>query len=170
MAHPIRTKAIIMAAVGAIGLAQAASATQTTNTFDVTINVASSCVFTTSSIAALNFGTVSASPVGGTTAATNTTQFTIQCTVGTGPAVTLSSQEGWKMKGTGSAANPNNGTATIAYQLFQDAAHQSVWDGTNGQTIADDGEAHTLTVYGSVEDTGRVAGDFKDIVTVTLSY
>lgn len=150
----------IVAALSSLGIAHSAWAATVTDTFNVTINVQPSCEFTTPP-AEMGFGSTAASA-----SKTATTTFGIQCTVGTGPAISLTSDNGWNLKG----VDADNDTATIPYKLYSDATWSTVWNDVSTATAITDGTVQSFTVYGKVADTGVTAGNFKDVVTVTLTY
>lgn len=148
----------------ALGFGSSAMATTATSTFNVTITVNPSCDFKTTSISDLAFGSVAASA-----AATGDTTFKLQCTVGTAPVISLSSANSWSMKGQDTTPYDNT-SASIAYKLYSDSAHTAEWNGTSTQTALSDGTEQTFTAYGNVADAGTTAGNYKDVVTVTLTY
>jgi len=147
-----------------LGFAQGASAATATSQFNVTITVQPSCDVTTTSIPDLAFGSVAAGA-----AATGDTTFKLQCTIGTAPVISLTSNNGWKMKGQDSSPYDNT-AATVAYGLYSDSGRTTTWNDTTTVTAADDGTEQTFHVYGSVADAGQTVGNFKDVVTVTLTY
>jgi len=162
---------LTIAALGVLGGTQSAWAATATNTFDVTITVQPSCAFTApSTISALDFGSaVASTATNGATTATGSTTFNMQCTIGTAPVISLSSANGWKMVGIDSTPYDNT-AATIAYTLSSDSAGSTAWNTTMTVTALSDGSDQTFTVYGAVADTGKTVGNFKDTVTVTLTY
>lgn len=166
MTRPLIVLALIssFAAVGTVN----ATATTTTANFNVTITVLAGCEFTTDGgISDLAFGSVAATPLTGTAPVSTTqTSFDLQCTVGTAPEIALTSAHEWKMEG----SDADNTEATISYTLYSDSARTTAWGDTATITGADTGAAQTHVVYGKVTDPGRVAGNFKDVVTVTLTY
>ncbi|OWT55160.1 Csu type fimbrial protein [Candidimonas nitroreducens] len=146
-----------------LGSAGGASAVTTSSQFNVLINVQPSCTFTTAPTD-LNFGSVASSGQ-----ATGSTEFDLQCTTGTAPVISLTSGNSWTMKGVDTTPY-NNTSATIAYTLYSDSSYSTQWDDTHTKTAVNDGSAQHFTVYGKVPATGTVVGNFKDTVTVTLTY
>lgn len=120
-----------------------------TATFTVTLTLQANCAITAS---ALNFGTTGLL----TTAVNGTSAVTVNCTNTTpynvgldGGTVTGSTVTARLLAGT---ATGNTGT-TIPFQLYQDAAHTTVWGNTQGtNTVAGTGSggAQPITVYGQV--------------------
>ncbi|NYT75971.1 spore coat protein U domain-containing protein [Alcaligenaceae bacterium] len=159
---------IVLALVSSFAAIGSANAKTTDAKFNVTINVRAGCEFTTlSGINNLAFGSVAARPLTGSADETlGQTSFDIQCTVGTAPDIALTSANGWKMNG----IDADNTTASIDYALFSDSSRNSPWDDVSTVTGATSGNAQNFLVYGKVTDPGRVAGKFKDVVTVTLTY
>ncbi|KAA0891098.1 spore coat protein U domain-containing protein [Pusillimonas sp. ANT_WB101] len=155
----------LVSSFAAVGVANAASSTAN---FNVTINVAAGCEFKTpNSIGDLSFGTVAATPLTGSAPVTlGQTSFEIQCTVGTAPGVALASANSWKMKG----VNGTDANAFVDYSLFSNEGRTASWSGAIAAPIFANGQPQTMQVYGKVTNPGRVAGSFKDVVTVTLTY
>ena len=83
-------------------------------------------------------------------------------------------------KGAGSGASVSNrlmtgpSSATVAYGLFQDAAHTANWGNTAGTDAVagtGNGSAQTLTVYGRIApQTTPQPGAYADTVNVTVSF
>jgi spore coat protein U-like protein len=69
------------------------------------------------------------------------------------------------------ASGPTN---TLNYQLYSDSARSAIWGNTTGTdtvTGVGTGLAQALTVYGSVPAAQPApAGDYQDIITVTIYY
>lgn len=156
----------LVSSFAAVGVANAAG--EAKSTFDVLINVKTSCEFA-SAIDKMDFGSKSATATDGTVvSAEANTEFAIQCTEGTVPDIFLASANNWKMKGETGA--PNAGKE-ISYKLYADADGKLPWDDQNKQTGKNtDGHAYTMPIYGKVLDVGRAAGNFSDVVTVTLQF
>ena len=75
------------------------------------------------------------------------------------------------------ARQMSNGTDTIAYQLYQDAALGDVWGETTGtDTVEGTGTGFTgndfdHVVYAQATLTGdETAGDYTDTITATVSF
>ena len=67
-----------------------------------------------------------------------------------------------------------NGTNTVAYQLYSNGAHTSVWGntiGTDTMSGSGNGTSQTLTVYGRVPpQTTPAAATYNDTVNVIVTY
>ena len=65
-------------------------------------------------------------------------------------------------------------TNTLNYQLYSDAARSTIWGNTTGTdtvTGVGTGLAQSLTVYGSIPAAqASPAGDYQDVITVTVFY
>jgi spore coat protein U-like protein len=94
---------------------------------------------------------------------TNTTPFNIGLNAGSGASATVTNR---LMTGTGGA--------TVAYSLYQTAAHDTVWGntvGTNTVSGTGTGAAQQYTVYGRVFPQNTPApGVYTDTVTATITY
>lgn len=66
------------------------------------------------------------------------------------------------------------GAETVAYQLYSNAGHTTVWGntiGTNTVASTGTGAAQPFTVYGRVPTQNTpTPGTYNDIITVTLTY
>ena len=149
--------------LGAMGTATAAI--QTT-TFTVSAVVAANCSVGASN---LSFGSYDAS-----VALTSTADIDVRCSTGTPYTVSLSAGS----SGDSAARTLEAGANTLAYNLYLDAAHSTVWDATNldngtglGMSI---GNEITHTVYGLLPNTAAnqdaPVGNYSDLITVTVEY
>jgi spore coat protein U-like protein len=162
--------ALLAAAVAAAGLAvqpfDTAHAGTSTANMDVKITIQNACDVTTVAPTTLDFGTQG--PL--TAAVDNTSTITVTCTSGADYNVGLDG---------GSAADVTarvmkNGTDSVAYQLYSDSGHSTVWGntiGTDTVTSTGTGTQQTFTVYGEVPaQTTPPAGTYTDTVAVTVTY
>jgi spore coat protein U-like protein len=134
--------------------------------FTVSADVQSSCEL---SVGALDFGTISnviSSPVD------QTASIAVSCTQDTPYAVTLDMGLG------AGVTDPafrlmKNGTNTLSYGLYQDAARSAPWGNlaTNDVDATGTGTVDTYTVYGRI-NAGQTAvlGTYTDSVVVTVTY
>ncbi|QNN57745.1 spore coat protein U domain-containing protein [Diaphorobacter ruginosibacter] len=165
--------AIAAASLASVAPAQAASVNQT---FNVKITIVSKCVFGTTTIADIDYGTnhvptvldASQSNLGGQTS------FTVQCTKTTPYSITMQ-PAGASTTGTGTLKGP--GGDTIAYSLYQDAAHNTPWGtttGTGGNALGGTGTglvSSAINVYSLIPTIGTVQpGTYTDLVTVAIVY
>jgi spore coat protein U-like protein len=72
-------------------------------------------------------------------------------------------------------ANSTSSRDTIAYQLYQDSAHQTIWgNSTAGQLVSGtgDGVSHALKVYGRVPvpEQSPAAGTYTSTITATINF
>jgi spore coat protein U-like protein len=147
-----------------------ADAAVLSSALNVTATVNAACTISTLPIAFLVYDVTAAAP----TDATGT--VTVNCSSGAPVYVTL--DEGGHA-GVGSTAaapvrNMDAGTLTpLAYGLFQDASHGTVWGGTAGTAVATTGTGadQALTVYGRIPAGQAVAsGAYADAVQATVNY
>lgn len=141
-----------------------------TATFTVSLTLQANCSITANP---LNFGTsgvLSAAINQQTTLAvtcTNTTPYNVGLDAGGVTGSTIASR---LMAGT---ATGNTGT-TVAYQLYQDAGHSTVWGNTQGtDTVAGTGTgaAQSLTVHGQVPSQATPRPDtYQSTVTATVYF
>lgn len=153
------------AALTAVFFSIAPAAAQTaTDTFDVSLTVEAQCTIAAQN---LNFGTTGL-------IATNIdaqANLTVECTEGSPFSIGLNDG------GSGSTAARvlTNGSNTVNYQLYRDAAHTAVWGNTQGTDVLDvaaaTGAPETHTIYGRVP-AGQNApvGAYADTITATIWY
>ena len=120
---------------------------------------------------ALDFGVYDPGAAGPTL---STASVTIRCGVGILPAFSVGLSTG---NGSYAQRALRNGTETLGYNLYADAAHMTVWgDGTGGTVTQDLTGLITLgatsyTVYG-LADAGQHpgAGPYTDTITVMVNF
>jgi spore coat protein U domain-containing protein, fimbrial subunit CupE1/2/3/6 len=164
-----------LTAASALFLA-ASSATQAgtaTSSLAVNASVSANCTITTSAVA---FGAYDPIVTNATTALDGTGTVSVTCTNGSAVAVTLDQ-----------GANAANGstdtvplrqmkdstTDVLAYFLYSDAGHTTVWGNTagTGENDTGNGVQQTLTVYGSVPAGQNVpAASYSDTVIATVTF
>lgn len=136
-----------------------------TTSFNVTTFVPAACVV---SATTMDFGTQSSL----STVIDSTSTITTQCTNSTPYTISLDG-------GTSGVTNPAarkmlNGTTSILYGLYRDAARTQVWGssiGTNTAASAGTGGNQNLTVFGRVHVQALPAsGTYLDTITVTVTY
>lgn len=130
------------------------------------------------SLGTLSFGNVSSLDAPVDVASTqNAGSVVIKCTPGV--SVTLALGSGNNVTGSVSSGRKllkASGTETLTYQLFQDAAHATVWgDGTNGgssQVFSSTGAVQEYKVYARLlaSSTLPSAGNYTDSVLLTVTY
>lgn len=143
-----------------------ADAATATGTFTATITIQASCqVISTNT---LNYGTQGILTANTDAQAT----FNVQCTNTTPYNVGLNA--GSTAGGTVATRLMTSGSATVAYNMFSDAARSTNWGNTVGtDTVSGtgDGAQQTLTVYGRVPpQTTSAPATYNDTVTVTVTY
>ncbi|ALV93412.1 spore coat U domain-containing protein [Pantoea vagans] len=152
-------------------------ASSTTDSFQVMAAITSGCAFGSNSSASadfgtLDFGTMSAisTPVD-VSSSSGAGSIVVTCTPGT--AITLALDYG-EHGGSASSRYLSNGSATLAYQLYQDAAHTTVWgsDALAYSVSSFPDSTQTYTIYGRLFATSGLpaSGTYSDTVTVTLTY
>lgn len=124
------------------------------------------CSIGTTPVAFGDYNVLSASPK------TTTGTVTYQCTLGVNIIVTLS-------RGSSSTFNPRTmtkGAETLSYNLYRDAAYQTIWgDGTGGtqaySTLATVLFPTTVTVYAQLPAGQDVTvGSYGDSVVATIIF
>ncbi|WP_417658742.1 spore coat U domain-containing protein [Pseudidiomarina sp.] len=151
-------KKILLTTIITSALMASAHAATETSTFEVTAEVAASCQITTNPLA---FGAFD--PSVGTT---GSAALDVACTSGSTGTVTLASANTWSMI---------DGANTLAYGLYTDSAHTTVWDSaTIGQSVTGAGLSTptNFTVYGKIDaqPSAAVSAAYADTVTVTVTY
>jgi spore coat protein U-like protein len=164
----MNTKAIATAVLVTLGLASTSVfAATSSSTMPVQIVIQNACNVATSAPTTLDFGT----PGPLVANVDSTAVITLTCTTGAHYDVGLDG-------GGAGAANINgrrmiNGTNTVAYQLYSNGAHTSVWGntiGTDTMSGSGNGTSQTLTVYGRVPpQTTPPAATYNDTVNVIVT-
>lgn len=164
-----------------------AFAGQVTKTFNATASVAANCVM--SNIANLDFGSYDPVVANVSTALPGNTSFTLTCTKGASPAISMSignANFGGNLAGKRSM---NNGTATagnyLSYDLYTPSGvgasgsvspTATLWgDGTGGTGTFSPSvpsvAAQTITIFGAVTAGQDVpVGSYTDSVTATVNF
>jgi spore coat protein U-like protein len=135
--------------------------------FSVTATVQRTC-FITATPTTLDFGSVGLL----NTARNGTSTISVQCVSGTPYKVGL---DGGLHSGSDiSARRMAQGTNSVAYQLYRDAARTLVWGNTPGSDMVaatGTGSPQILTVYGQVPaQPTPPAGTYQDTVVVSVTY
>ncbi len=175
--HPkkLSSRLLAGAAAGALALAAAsgAQAGTATSNLSVTATVSSNCTISTSPVAFGAYDPVvanAASPLNGTGS------VSVTCTTGASATITLG-------QGSNPAAGSSNavplrqmkdaGTDVLAYFLYQDSGHATVWGNTAGTGVPEtgNGAAINVTVYGQVPAAQNVpAASYSDTVLATVTF
>lgn len=160
-------KSAVLCSVLATSGAFAATAS---TTFQVTATVLSSCNVTGT---LLNFGS-SIDPIASAVPLDSNSALTVQCSNTTPYTVALNAGTNAGGASAFSARAIKNGSHTLGYQLYTDAARTSVWgDGTSSNTVGGTGSGgnQSLSIYGRLPSlVGAVPGSYTDTVTVTITY
>lgn len=142
----------------------------TTTSPTIMVNVPAACQVSTQN---LDFGTYDSLAAAGVSA---TTQINVNCSKGTPFTVAL---DAGQHASTAFNRNMANGTHLLAYQLYTNSTHSTVWgDGTNGTSTVSGtgtgpGAAHTIkeVVYGELPPLQPVpAGNYSDVITVSVGF
>lgn len=160
-------KAVAAAAAALLCLASAVHAATATTSFTVQITIVATCVI--NSATTLNFsgsqGLLSAN-------VDQTSTIQVTCTNSTPYAIGLS--KGADSGATVAARKMSDGTNTITYSLYTDAARSTVWGNTASVDVVSatgNGSAQSYTVYGRVPpQTTPPPGAYSDTITVTVTY
>ncbi len=159
---------LLVASMIAVGTP--AFASNGVNTFGVSANLSSSCSISGST---LNFGT-GIDPIQAAVPLNATSTLSVTCSNTTPYIVALDA--GTHAGGTSnfSARKIQNGTSTLGYQLYTDAAHLLVWGNGIGTVTSigiGTGSTQAVSIYGQLPDlTGAIPGTYTDTVTVTITY
>nr|WP_174996185.1 spore coat protein U domain-containing protein [Pandoraea iniqua] len=142
-----------------------------TTTFTVTLVITAGC---TVAATPMSFGTLSNLNTAQTTTSTvsvtctNTTPYNVGLSAGSGTGSTVTARV---LTG---AASGN--TSTIAYGLYQDSGHATVWgttQGTNTQAGTGNGIAQAFTVYGQLPvSAGAIPqpDTYTSVITATVYF
>lgn len=158
----MRKLAFGIAAVAALVSTPALAGTAT-GTVQVSLNVSSSCSVTAQP---LDFGTTNSFAV----AIDTTSATTVKCTPLAPYSVFVSygSHAAGTQRQLQSTTSP---TTFVKYDVYSDASRTAAWTPTVGTTGVGDGTEQAQTLYGRIPvQTAVAAGDYKDTVTVTVSY
>lgn len=164
-----------------LGCARISLAATATDTFEVSATVQNGCAFGSQStgtgvtdMGTLDFGTLAS--VGSAIDATSSAgagSIVLTCTPGMTVAIAL---DYGRNAGSASARHLASGDETLAYQLYKEASHGTVW-GTQADGLAMSianfpASTTTYTVYARLfaVQTLPSAGVYSDVVTITLSY
>ena len=159
-----KTSLLATALLAATAIAPAYAANN--DTFDVTITIEKSCDDTATQNVAF------ADSVSAAGAVQATGSVSVQCTNGADYNVALNGGATEDV----AARQMSNGTDTIAYQLYQDAARTTVWGDTGtarleGIGTGFSGDDIDHVVYAEATLTGdETAGDYSDTITATVSF
>lgn len=154
----------------ATGIAASAMASNITTNMAVTANVSDSCSTVTAntiSFGAYNPLSKAAVDKNGNigVTCTNGTPFTVDLNAGSGKNASYAERKLTGPKG-----------AVINYNLYSDSSHSTVWgDGKGKSGVVNGtgtGSVVNETVYGQIPagQSGAVAGDYTDTVTVAVNY
>jgi spore coat protein U-like protein len=159
---------VVIAALAALAASTLTAAGTATNTFIVQATINSACNV---SATTLNFGAYSPTSA---TALTGAATISVYCTSGSPYTTALNVGSGG---GAFTARTLLNGTNTLNFNLYRDAAYSQVWgDGTGSTfTVAGTGSglltANTITVYGQIPIAqDKPVGTYTSTITVTVSY
>jgi spore coat protein U-like protein len=165
----VKCKSVSVAALTAVGLilgAGAASAATATGTFQSRITILAECQVVATNT--LDFGTVGQLIANVDTDAL----FSVQCTNNTPYDIGLDA--GTTAGGTTATRLMTDGSATVSYQMFSNAARTINWGNTVGtDTISDigTGSNKSYTIFGRVpSQVTPAAATYTDTVTVTITY
>jgi spore coat protein U-like protein len=149
-----------------LGAAGPASAFTATTTFTVSAAVVSNCSVDADD---MNFGSYDASAD-----LTSSADIDVSCSIDIPYTVSLSAGS----SGDFATRTMANGANTLAYNLYLDTTHSTIWNETNvasgigeGMSV---GNEDTHTVYGLLPNTAAnqdaPVGNYSDLITVTVTY
>ena len=166
----LKTTQRALLAAGLMAATAGAFAATTTTTFQVTANVAAQC-----NVSAVNLAFGAVDPLGGNV--DQTTTVTVRCTKNS--AYTVGLNAGTTTGATIAQRLMANGSETMQYNLFTDAARSIIWGNSAvaptwvSGTGAGLGTAQVLTVFGRVPtgQTNLAVGSYTETaITVTVTY
>jgi spore coat protein U-like protein len=168
---PMMTRLGILTGLACVG--GSAAATQTTQTFQVQLQIVAQCVINSTST--LNFGNLGVlGGAGGTTNNDQSTTIAVQCTNTTPYNMGLDTGTTTGGTTTTRLLLNSNTSETIQYKLYQDSGHSTNWGntvGTDTQSATGNGASQSYTVYGRVPpQTTPTPGSYTDTITVTVTY
>ena len=151
-----------------------------TTSFTVNATITNGCAFGTSlsspitNLGIINFGSFASIPTNVDVVSTSGAgSVVVTCTPGATVAIAMDYGAHSGSVTQRYMAN-SGGTATLAYQLYQDAAHSKVWGtGAQAMTVSNfPATTQTYPVYARLFSftTSPTAGTYTDTVTVTLTY
>jgi spore coat protein U-like protein len=148
----------VLGGEGALAAANSAMATM-----EVSLHVTSAC---TVRAEPLSFGSLDESDAPGVAAASS---IEVACTESTPFMVML--DEGQNAgAGVRRALDSVSGNY-VSYDIYSDSAHTQRWGGAGSEVSVADASAVTrLLAYGAVKNSQVTAGDYRDLVTVTVAY
>lgn len=158
MLHPFRPAAAVATLAMLCVPAAAKAAGQT---MVVSATVVESCSM---DVAPMQFGTLASDKAAGTAQS----RIAIECSPDTRYAVSLDG--GLHAQGEDRRMVNESGTATIAYRIYRDAAGTQPWGA--GEAVAGTASASRaeLTAYARTDGASVPPGNYRDVVTVTLSF
>ena len=159
-------------AVGTLGCASAFATTATSN-MSVSATVSNNCTISAGSLSFGAYDPISAnhsSPLNGTAT------VAVTCTSGGSATITLG--QGANAGGGSTDAAPlrqmsDGASHVLAYSLFQDSGHSTVWGNTGGTgaSYSGTGSSSNVTVYGQISAAQNVpAASYSDTVVATITF
>ena len=156
----------LLSALAALLCTPAAHASSTTDSFDVTATVISSCSVIAQDLTFGNYDPVSSTPLDAATT------MAVTCTNGTAYQVALGLGSG--AGATTTTRYMTNGANKLGYTLYRDSNRTLLWGqsaGTDTLSGTGTGAAATINVYGRVAIAQTaIAGAYQDTIVVTVSW
>jgi len=150
----------------------AANASSVDANLDVSADVSANCSISTAPLA---FGAYDPAITNAAAPLDGTGTVTVTCTNGAAVSITL--DQGANPEALSSDDTPlrqmTDGTQFLAYSLYQDSGHLTVWGNSLTSDLGHngDGAANDLTVYGRIPAGQNVAaGSFTDTVLATVTF
>ena len=161
--------ASLMAAVLSSG--QAAAATATAD-FQVKLTITAACSVVAGTASDINLGSHASTESN----IANSNNIKVTCTKNTPYTIGLAPSNG-NATGAGVMTRTTTPTDTVAYQLYSDSNHATVWGNNAAVGVVANGVGDTGTgaekshmVYAVVPSANSSAGNYVDTVTVTVNY
>lgn len=175
--------ATLLAAASLTAVSNANSAGTATGSFKVNLKIDSVCnAAITNDAAGINFGSVNAGTAEATVGVkSSATAVVVKCSKNAPYIVNLTPASNAGASTTGAGTMAGQGTDTINYQLYSNAAATTVWGNTGTLALIGNGVSgtgtgllatpNTHTVYSKLTSTTDIQlGDYSDTVKVAVTY
>ena len=171
----MRIALLALAVTGSMFAAASANAANAYGNLNVTANVASSCMV--SAPGSLAFGAYDPVDVNNATDLDGQGTINVRCTRGTTTVIAL--EQGTAPDTGSDCTTPlrrmSNGAERLAYFLYSDDTHSTVWGCTTANDVShsstNSAQAATLDVYGVIPQAQDVApGSYSDTVRIALTF
>lgn len=171
--------ALVALVAGLVFSVAASAATPVTGgTFNVKIAITAQCSMGAGPNTDMDFGSKASTDTTAALTETTAASFGVTCTNLTPYTIGLQPGNG-NLLGAGQMAGATNTSTKIAYQLYQDAGHATVWGNTTGgsgnvKSATGNGTLQTYSAYGKLPATisslNLPVDTYSDTVAITVYY